>query len=94
MLRWMTSGYSNNSKHQFLFQCFFVLLAQILADPDHCYCVLLNARGGAALPPELFLKSETELRGDAQITPSKVGTSKSVGFQNLFLSITTLYFTL
>lgn len=43
----------------------------ILTDPDHCYCVLLNARGGAALPPELFPKSETELRGEAQVTPSK-----------------------
>lgn len=43
----------------------------ILTDPDHCYCVLLNACGGAALPPELF--SESELRGEAaQVTPSKV----------------------
>lgn len=27
---------------------FFVL--QVLTDPDHCYCVLLNAHGGAAFP--------------------------------------------
>ncbi|XP_073396416.1 uncharacterized protein [Physcomitrium patens] len=44
----------------------------ILTDPDHCYCVLLNARGGAALPPELLPEPETELRAEGQVTPSRV----------------------
>lgn len=30
--------------------CLFIL--QVLTDPDHCYCVLLNADGGAAFPSE------------------------------------------
>jgi hypothetical protein len=75
MLRWLSFGYSNDSKHHFLCFNVFVMLSQILTDPDHCYCVLLNARGGAALPPELFPKSETELRGEAHVTPSKVSAS-------------------
>lgn len=25
---------------------------QVLSDTDHCYCVLLNANGGAAFPSE------------------------------------------
>lgn len=27
-------------------------LLQVLTEADHCYCVLLNARGGAAFPTD------------------------------------------
>lgn len=30
----------------------FLFILQVLTDPDHCYCVLLNADGGAAFPSE------------------------------------------
>lgn len=30
----------------------FVILLQVLTETDHCYCVLLNAHGGAAFPSE------------------------------------------
>lgn len=29
-----------------------ILNPQVLTDPDHCYCVLLNAHDGAAFPNE------------------------------------------
>eukprot|EP00850_Spirogloea_muscicola_P013084 SM000087S23366 [mRNA] locus=s87:351869:356688:+ [translate_table: standard] len=31
----------------------------VLSDPDHCFCVLLNAHGGAAIPPEEALPAGT-----------------------------------
>ena len=34
----------------FIIWDFFVL--QVLIDTDHCYCVILNADGGAAFPSE------------------------------------------
>eukprot|EP00897_Mesotaenium_endlicherianum_P005778 jgi/Mesen1/5228/ME000026S04531 len=63
--------------------------AVVLSDPDHCFCVLLNAHGGAAFPPDglkptapgvpgsLGRRTSSEARalGEASDGPYKVCTS-------------------
>ncbi|XAR61989.1 hypothetical protein NMG60_11016557 [Bertholletia excelsa] len=45
--------------------------AVVLTDTDHCYCVLLNADGGAAFPSE----NGTQDRSSSDISSSKVNTA-------------------
>ena len=58
---------------------------QVLSDPEHCYCVILNAHDGAAFPEETESKNpgsnvQPGLNcGSAQEKPPKV---PSLVFQN------------
>ena len=48
---------------------------QVLTDTDHCYCVLLNANGGAAFPSE---KAQEDCSSsDSSSLKSKTDTRKS-----------------
>lgn len=52
-----------------IYVIFFSFLFQVLTDADHCYCVVLNAVGGAAFPSEKLLE-DSGLRENS--TPKKV----------------------
>ncbi|ONM00540.1 CW7 [Zea mays] len=65
---------------------FFFKFKQVLSDPEHCYCVILNAHDGAAFPEESECKNPVSNTqpgmscGSAQEKPPKVPLFVTVYF--------------
>lgn len=63
-------GRFDSSKYNVLIRK--VIPFQVLTDIDHCYCVLLNAVGGAAFPTQIPPQDDTSSSETGQINKTKV----------------------